>query len=192
MSEFLNNRGLQLSEEKTTITHIVDGFDFLGWTFRKFRGKLIIKPSKESVKSVINKCSTIILKEGKTSTQDELIIRLNQVIRGWTNYHRHTVASQVFSHVNNTIYLLLQKWALHRHRRKGRWWRLNKYWKPKGSKRWVFMTKQNELINLKAIPIVRHPNLKLSKHPFLDTHYFMNRKSKIWLKIAARESEITA
>ncbi|MCL1989254.1 MAG: group II intron reverse transcriptase/maturase [Defluviitaleaceae bacterium] len=192
VSEFLNARGLTLSEEKTIIAHIEEGFDFLGWTFRKFKGKLIIKPSKESIKSVINKCSTIILKEGKASTQDELIIRLNQVIRGWSNYHRHTVASYVFSYVNNTIYLLLQKWALHRHRRKGRWWRLNKYWKSKGSKRWVFKTEQNELINLKSIPIIRHPNLKISKHPFIDQSYFIKRKLKIWLTIAARESEKTA
>ncbi|WP_278321233.1 group II intron maturase-specific domain-containing protein [Faecalicatena contorta] len=37
------------------------------------------------------------------------------VIRGWTNYHKHTVASYAFSYVNNTLYLLLQRWAKHRH-----------------------------------------------------------------------------
>ena len=108
VSTFLESRGLVLSEEKTTITQIDEGFDFLGWTFRKFKGKLIIKPSKSSIKSVIRKCSDIILKEGKASTQSDLIRRLNQVIRGWTNYHKHTVASDVFSYVNNTLYLLLR------------------------------------------------------------------------------------
>jgi RNA-directed DNA polymerase len=58
-SQFLHSRGLTLSEEKTLITHIDDGFDFLGWTFRKFKSKLIIKPSKESIKSLIRKFSTI-------------------------------------------------------------------------------------------------------------------------------------
>ena len=57
-------RGLELSEEKATIAHINDGFDFLGWTFRKFRNKLIIKPSKSSIKTLVRKLSTIILKEG--------------------------------------------------------------------------------------------------------------------------------
>lgn len=120
VSQFLEARGLMLSEEKTKITHIDEGFDFLGWTFRKFKGKLIVKPSKSSIKSLIRKCSTIILKEGKASTQSDIIRRLNQVIRGWTNYHRHTVASQVFSYVNNTLYYLLHRWAKHRHPNKNK------------------------------------------------------------------------
>ncbi|MTI95976.1 MAG: group II intron reverse transcriptase/maturase, partial [Firmicutes bacterium] len=94
VSQFLNTRGLTLSEEKTRITHIDDGFDFLGWTFRKFKGKLIVKPSKDSIKTLLKKCSTIILKEGKASSQSDLIRRLNQVIRGWSNYHKHVVASK--------------------------------------------------------------------------------------------------
>lgn len=69
VSQFLESRGLMLSKEKTKITHIYKGFDFLGWTFRKFKDKLIVKPSKGSIKSMIRKCSTIILKEGKASTQ---------------------------------------------------------------------------------------------------------------------------
>lgn len=104
VSEFLLSRGLTLSVEKTVITHIDRGFDFLGWTFKKYNEKLIIKPSKTSVKNLIRKCSTIILKEGKASTQSELIRRLNQVIRGWTNYHKHVVASKSFSNINNTLY----------------------------------------------------------------------------------------
>lgn len=105
VGRFLETRGLMLSEEKTKITHINEGFDFLGWTFRKFNNKLIVKPSKDSIKNLIRKCSTIILKEGKAITQKNLIRRLNQVIRGWTNYHRHTVASQIFSNINNTHYI---------------------------------------------------------------------------------------
>ena len=50
IERFLEERGLRLSEEKTVITHINDGFDFLGWNFRKFKGKLIIKPSHKSMK----------------------------------------------------------------------------------------------------------------------------------------------
>jgi len=71
VSQFLENRGLTLSEEKTMITHIDDGFDFLGWTFRKFKGKLIVKPSKNSMKTLIRKCATIILKEGKAYSQSD-------------------------------------------------------------------------------------------------------------------------
>jgi RNA-directed DNA polymerase len=184
VSEFLEVRGLLLSEEKTRITHIDDGFDFLGWTFRKFKGKLIIKPSKSSIKSLIKKCSAIILKEGKASTQSDLILRLNLVIRGWTNYHKHVVASQVFSGVNNSLYLLLHLWTKHRHPNKGKQWRLNRYWHEKNGKPWVFMTDEYSLINIRRIHIVRHPKLKISKTPFLDKEYFIKRKLRLHTLVA--------
>lgn len=62
LREFLKTRGLELSEEKTVITHIDDGFDMLGWTFRKFKGKLIVKPSKKSLKALKSALSETILR----------------------------------------------------------------------------------------------------------------------------------
>ena len=174
-----------LSKEKTAITHIDDGFDFLGWTFRKFNGKLIVKPSKSSIKSIIRKCSMIILKEGKASRQSDIVRRLNQVIRGWTNYHKHVVASHAFSYVNNTLYLLLQRWAKHRHPNKNKWWRLKRYWHENKGKPWVFMTDEYTLINLRRIRIVRRLNLQISKNPFLDKEYFSKRKRKLHSLTAA-------
>lgn len=188
-AEFLAPRGLTLSEEKTTITHINDGFDFLGWTFRKFKGKLLIKPSKKSIKAVTHKLSVIILREGKASSQKELIRRLNSVIRGWTNYHRHVVASKAFSQVNNHIYLLLERWAKHRHPKKNKWWCLRRYWHEYNGKPWLFMTEEIKLINLRRIRIVRHPKLQLLKNPFLDKNYFLKRKLKLKLNTAARNGE---
>jgi RNA-directed DNA polymerase len=179
VSDFLQSRGLQLSAEKTAITYIGNGFDFLGWNFRKFKGKLIVKPSKDSVKRVVRKLSEIILSESKASTQADLIRRLNLVIRGWSNYHKHTVASKTFSNVNNSLYLLLQRWAKHRHPSKNSWWRLNKYWHRCGDKPWLFSTTENALINLRTIHIARHPNLQLAKNPFLDQGYFKDRRTRI-------------
>lgn len=83
---FLLERGLTLSDEKTRITHIQDGFDFLGWNFRKYHNKLIIKPSEKSVRKVKQTISKTI-KSNKTSTQEGLIFQLNQVTRGWAEYH---------------------------------------------------------------------------------------------------------
>jgi RNA-directed DNA polymerase len=153
---------LPINNHKLEIRHN-EGFDFLGWTFRKFKGKLIIKPSKDSIKTLIGKCSSIILKDGKASSQSDLIRRLNQVIRGWANYHKHVVASQVFSYVNNTLYHLLQKWAKHRHPNKSKWWRLNKYWHEKDGKRWLFMSGEQHLIDMRTIKIVRHPKLSRNR-----------------------------
>lgn len=189
VSQFLKTRGLTLSEEKTMITHIDKGFDFLGWTFRKFKGKLITKPSKTSIKTLIQKCATIILKEGKATSQSELIRRLNQVIKGWSNYHRHVVASQAFSYINNTLYLLLQQWAKHRHPNKNKWWRLNKYWHEKNGKPWLFMTNESSLINLRRIDIIRHPKLQISQNPFIHEAYFIRRKMKLKSLFAARNGE---
>lgn len=185
ISEFLASRGLMLSEEKTLITHIDEGFDFLGWTFRKFKGKLITKPSKDSIKRLNKKLSTIILREGKAVTQSDLIRRLNQVIRGWANYHKHVVASQAFSNVNNTLYILLQRWAKHRHPNKNNWWRLNKYWHERNGKPWVFSTDDNTLINLRRIHINRHPKLQISRTPFIDKEYYIKRRIKLQLTAAA-------
>lgn len=186
VSQFLETRGLTLSEEKTLITHIDKGFDFLGWTFRKFKGKLIVKPSKNSIKTLVRKFATIILKQGKAASQSELICRLNQIIRGWSNYHRHVVASKAFSHINNILYLLLQQWAKHRHPNKNSWWRLNKYWHEKNGKPWLFMSGECSLINLRRINIIRHPNLQISKNPFIHEAYFIKRKMNLKSLFAAR------
>jgi len=189
--QFLITRDLDLSGDKTIITHIDSGFDFLGWTFRKFKGKLLIKPSKDSIKTMVRKLSIIILKEGRAKKQSELIRRLNQLIRGWTNYHKHTVASDVFSYVNNTLYILLQRWAKVRHPNKNSYWRLNKYWHAQGFKRWVFKTDECSLINLRTIPIRRHPKLLISLNPFIHADYFTKRKLELRLLAAARNGEET-
>ena len=120
--EFLKTRGLELSEEKTAITHINDGFDMLGWTFRKFNGKLIVKPSKKSIKNFVASLSETILKRGKAWKQEVLIEKLNQQIRGWTNYHQSVCASEAFAHIDYVLYELLWRWAKRRHPHNGRWW----------------------------------------------------------------------
>ena len=186
ISDFLKDRGLELSDEKTTIAHIDEGFDFLGWTFRKFKDKLITKPSKNSIKTLIRKLSTIVLKEGKAHRQVDIIRRLNSIIRGWTNYHNHVAASQTFSYINNTLYLILQKWAKHRHPNKNGWWRLNKYWHYKNGKPWLFSTEINSLINLRTIKIVRHLKIQMSRNPYIDKTYFIQRKYRLKTLAVAR------
>jgi len=95
IQEFLAGRGLELSMEKTVITHIDEGFDFLGYNFRKYRGKLLIKPSKKSIESIMSKIR-VTVKKARVWTQDALIKALNPIIRGWANYHRHIVAKETF------------------------------------------------------------------------------------------------
>jgi RNA-directed DNA polymerase len=95
IKDFLKDRGLELSDEKTLITHIDNGFDFLGWNFRKYNGKLLVKPSKKSIDKFTEKISDAI-KKGKAWKQEELINVLNPIITGWANYHQSTVSSEIF------------------------------------------------------------------------------------------------
>lgn len=112
--EFLTDRGLELSQEKTRITHIEDGFDFLGQNVRKYNGKLLIKPSKKSVKALLAKVRGII-KANKQTKADTLIVLLNPVIRGWAYYHRHVVSSATFSKIDSLVFDCLWRWAHRRH-----------------------------------------------------------------------------
>ena len=115
--EFMAERGLQLSEEKTVITHINDGFDFLGKNIRKYNGKLLIKPSKQSVGSLLKKVREIV-KSNKSAKQDSLIRQLNPVIRGWVNNQRFVVSAETFSKIDYQIYNCLWQWAKRRHKNK--------------------------------------------------------------------------
>ncbi len=173
---FLQTRGLELSESKTLITHIDDGFDFLGWTFRKFKGKLIVKPSKKSIQNFKDSLHETILKRGRAWKQDVLIMKLNQQIRGWTNYHQSVCASEAFAHMDYVLFNMLYKWAKRRHPKKGRWWVTTKYWHRSGNRSWVFSTENNELLRVDHIPIVRHTKVRLNVNPYLDQDYFIERK----------------
>jgi RNA-directed DNA polymerase len=92
---FLKERGLELSDDKTLITNINEGFDFLGWNFHKYKGKLLIKPSKKSIKKFTETISQTIT-EGMAWSQEVLIAKLNPIIRGWSNYHNSVVSSDIF------------------------------------------------------------------------------------------------
>ena len=93
--EFLSERGLELSEEKTVITHIEDGFDFLGCNIRWYKDKLLTKLSKKNYKAIVSKVREII-KQNPSMKQEDLVRKLNPVIRGWGNFQKHNVSSQAF------------------------------------------------------------------------------------------------
>jgi RNA-directed DNA polymerase len=60
VEQFLRDRGLQLSPEKTCITHIEQGFDFLGQNLRKYGGKLLIRPSKKNTHALLDKVRELV------------------------------------------------------------------------------------------------------------------------------------
>ena len=171
--EFLAERGLVLSPEKTKITHIRDGFDFLGWNIRKYDDKLLMKPSKANVKAHLDKIREVI-KGNKTAKQANLIRLLNPVLRGWANYHRHIVAKKTFARVDYSVWSMLWQWAVRRHPTKGNRWVKEKYFRTRGFRSWVFVATENqedgksrEIILLKEsdTPIQRHIKIKADANP---------------------------
>lgn len=171
---FMRERGLELSTEKTTITHIEDGFDFLGQNIRKYKGKLMIKPARKSVRSLLRKVREIV-KENRTAAAGHLIVRLNPVIHGWANYHRHVVSKGVFGKVDSAIFQALWRWAKRRHPKKTRWWVVDKYFHAHGARRWVFSgeaanddgtTKHVWLFRASNVPIERHVKVKGEANPY--------------------------
>ena len=175
IKNFLKDRGLELSDEKTLITHIDDGFDFLGWNFRKYEDKLLVKPSEKSIKKFTEEISNKI-ERGKAWTQEALIDNLNPIIIGWTNYHRHVVASEIFNKLDSRIWNMLWHWAKRRHPEKSKYWIVDKYWQTKRNRNWVFCTDKNELKLLSDTKIVRHTQLRPEMNPYLDKDYFVLRK----------------
>lgn len=116
---FLAERGLTFSENKTVITHIKKGFTFLGQTFRK-RGKVLhIMPSTEGVLALVRKVGTLIRKH-VSAPMPVLIKKLNEVLRGWANYHRHVVSSEAFSRIDTYVFDQLRNMLRKRHPKKSK------------------------------------------------------------------------
>lgn len=184
--QFMAVRGLELSEEKTRITHIVRGFDFLGQNVRKYDGQLLIKPAKKSVKSLLDRAREMV-KGNASVTQQVLIHKLNPVIRGWAMYHRHVVAKATFSWIDSHIWQRLWKWARRRHPTKGAWWVKRKYFHADGHRSWEFATKSQvdgnaqrlRLFRAMTVPIQRHVKVQASANPFDPAwmSYFARRRT---------------
>ena len=202
VKRFLAERGLQLSEEKTKITYIRHGFTFLGQTFRKHGSTLHITPSQEGVLALIRKVGTLIRKY--TSAPIIILIKkLNQMLRGWANYHRHVVASHTFARVDNYVYEQLWRMLRRRHSRKSRKWLSRKYWRAAGKKgifaiiaRCKKTFKLYQVIKVAAIGIRRHRKVKAEANPYLPEYarYFWIRRhikeAKLWRELSARQMRL--
>lgn len=189
IEDFMQERGLTLSPEKTKITHIDEGFDFLGQNVRKYNGKLLIKPSKANVATFLEKVRSAV-KGNKALDQPRLIRMLNPMIQGWANYHQHVVSKETFARVDHEIWRVLWQWAVRRHPQKSSVWIKQRYFHSVGSRNWVFAAETGErfpdgnpiLSSLRKAtdtPIRRHRPIKLEANPFDPTWetYFEERVS---------------
>jgi RNA-directed DNA polymerase len=200
VEHFLSERGLELSHEKTRITPIEDGFDFLGQTVRRFGdGKVIVKPSKKSIKTFLAGIREVIREQGSHGTAGELIRALNAKIKGWTMYHRHACSKRTFGYVDHRIFGMLWRWCRRRHRQKSAKWIKEKYFKRFGNRDWVFTgtigagqgrTLPICLMEASRVSIRRHVKIRGEANPYDPEweQYFEERLfQKMQTTLAGRE-----
>lgn len=185
IEKFLAERGLSLSPEKTKITHIEQGFDFLGINIRKYNGKLIMAPAKNSVTRFLDDIREIFRRHVANKTED-LITHLNNKIRGWSNYYRHVCSKETFSNIDHAIFHLLKKWCRRRHSSKSLAWIKANYYRRDKFRDWIFTTaikdKQGNAINLDLLSasrttIKRHTKIIAQATPYDPKYqsYFKDR-----------------
>jgi RNA-directed DNA polymerase len=194
---FLAARGLELSQEKTKITHISEGFDFLGQNVRKYGGKLLIKPSVKNVKAFLDKVRETI-RVNCSAKQENLINLLNPMIRGWANYHRHVVAKRTYAMVDHHIWHALWRWARRRHPNKLCGWVRWKYFRSLDHRHWVFATtirgyngapRTLSLLSATDTRIVRHVRVKADANPFdpaWDAYFAEHKCSRMLQRLQDR------
>jgi len=197
ITSFLEKRGLALSEEKTRIIRIVEGFDFLGQHLRKYKnGKLIITPSRKSVHGLMDALRKI-LNDHQGDDAWSMIRRMNQTVQGWCNYHRHACSSRIFRWVDSWLFWEIKRWLHRRHPNKGRRWIMNRYYRRIMNSRWNFhavITDSNgrkvyrDLIKASRIRIIRHVKIRAEANPFDPAYavYFANRKLRTHNTTASR------
>jgi RNA-directed DNA polymerase len=199
IAEWLKVRGLELSEEKTKIVHSTEGFDFLGFNCRHYDNKttgyearnfankqgfkILIKPSKKSIETHSNKIKEV-LRQMKAAPQEEVIWRLNPIIRGWTNYFRTGISSETFNKLDYLMWQKLWAWGKRRHNDKGKKWIADKYFHTIGKRKWYFATKKDGEIDqvlsqYSDTKIKRHVKVKAGKSYYDgDELYWAARLSK--------------
>ncbi|WP_459718218.1 reverse transcriptase domain-containing protein, partial [Paraburkholderia sp. 2C] len=195
---FLAVRGLQLSEEKTRITHIDEGFDFLGWNFRKYSGKLLIKPSRKNVKTFYRKVADTI-SSNKEATPEGLILLLNPMLRGWAQYHSPVVAKQAYSRMDHLVFQRVWRWSKRRHPNKNTDWVKKKYFHIVGERSWVFGAPMVagdgskwllEMYRMSSTPIQRHKKVKGEFNPFdprWEEYGEQLRQERMWVSTRYRK-----
>ena len=186
---FLKERGLELSLEKTKISHIDNGFDFLGFNIRKYGGKLLIKPSLSAIKKFSDDLRETIQKLGNTATV-KLIAKLNSKIRGWANYYRSCVAKEIFNDIDKTVFESLWRILKRKHANKNTSWIRHKYFTKIGTREWCFFCKvKNKKGENKCYTLIRAVTTKIRRHikirgratPFDSdfNDYFIERENRL-------------
>ncbi|WP_048151098.1 group II intron reverse transcriptase/maturase [Methanolacinia paynteri] len=175
LEEFLSIRGLHLSETKTRVAGVSDGFDFLGWSFRKTDNRVVITPSEKSVQGIMARLSEEIM-NSKSGNPDQLIGRLNPVIRGWAEYNNHINSNAAFEELDRYLFDELMKWVQNASTKTNRGDIMDKSFEFLCEGEWIFCGGNEKLLRFTDTKFYYHPPLKLDANPYLEKGYFTERK----------------
>jgi len=149
--------GLRLSERKTRVCHIDEGFDFLGWRIqrRSWRGRngrraVYTYPSKRALLAVMDRMRSLTRRE-KHRTLAILLQSVNRVLRGWYNYFRHGVSSRTFDYVDHFTWWRIVNWLRKRHLGLN-WGTLSRRFLPG----WQIRDGRSELLRAQSVAITRY------------------------------------
>lgn len=210
IDEWLRTRGLELSDEKTRLVHSTEGFDFLGFNVRhypkktsgwygrndtsKCKSKLLIKPNEKSIKAH-NEALYEVLDTRRAATQEEVIERLNPIIKGWSNYYRYGVSKKTFAKMDHLLWKKLWQWSK-RGNKKGSKWIAKTYFKTIGNRKWCFATKKDGKI---AKVLYTHSETKIERFVKIkagksfydgDEIYWASRLSKGYADIMPSKAKL--
>ena len=189
LKPYLETRGLELATDKTKVTHIENGFDFLGFNVRKYKthngSKVLIKPSKDSIKTAKRKLTEKTRQLYGKNVQ-VLVNTLNPIIIGTANYWSPKVAKEAFSAMDTHIWKIQFKFLRRLHPKKSWSWIKQRYYKPdktgQSKNRWILTDPitNNQLKKMAWTPIVRHAQIKHDYSPFNTDlkEYFEKRDIK--------------
>ena len=190
LDPYLDERGLELAEDKNSITHTHNGFDFLGFNCRLYktqnRYKCLIKPSKESIKKAKRRIADVF-SYCQGNNVDFLIEKLNPVIRGIGYFWRPTIAKEAFNEMDNYVWKKLYNFLRRLHPNKGWKWIVKKYFPQYDEKgnfigKWTLVgpNDKNQLFKMASIPVRRWNMIKYNYSPYdaNKTEYFENRIRK--------------
>ena len=179
LESFVGERGLKLSEKKTKIVNIKDGFDFLSRHYIKIHNQINVIPSEKAVSNFEAELEDLILNPEKHWTQRSLIQSINSKLYGWATYHRVEESKEIFTKIDVLVNALLLKLMQRTYPNKSVNQLTNKYWYKMPDGRYVFSLTTNrnfKIINLSDMVLVRHKRIDLKKNIFLDEDYFEERE----------------
>ena len=179
IEQFVADRGLKLSDKKTKIVNIHEGFDFLSRHYIKINNQIRVIPSAKAVNNIEAELEDLILNEEKHWTQRSIIQEINSKLSGWATYHRVEESGDIFKHISVLVNSLLLELMRRTYPKQTIEQLKNKYWYKRYDGKYIFSLPTNRsfaVIDLSDIILVKHKRIDLKKNIFLDEEYFEERE----------------